>query len=81
MTLFAIVVTANHFWIDALGGAIALGLGYLIGGRLLTNAVDRRTTRRRSSRPRFVAYGHQRTVSPSPARPRSSPAAAAASGA
>ncbi|MGK2958271.1 MAG: phosphatase PAP2 family protein [Acidimicrobiales bacterium] len=30
-TLFAIVVTANHFWLDAAGGALVLGLGYLIG--------------------------------------------------
>ena len=30
-TLFAIVVTANHFWFDALGGAVVLGLGYSIG--------------------------------------------------
>lgn len=27
MTLFAIVVTANHFWLDAVGGALALGVG------------------------------------------------------
>ena len=46
VTLFAIVVTANHYWLDAAGGVAALGLGYLIGGRLLTNAVQRRTTRR-----------------------------------
>jgi hypothetical protein len=46
LTLFCIVVTGNHYWADALGGAIALGLGYLIGGRLLTNAIERRTTRR-----------------------------------
>ncbi len=30
LTLFAIVVTGNHYWIDALGGAIALGVAYLI---------------------------------------------------
>lgn len=30
-TLFAIVVTANHYWMDAAGGALVLGLGYLIG--------------------------------------------------
>lgn len=30
-TLFAIVVTANHYWIDALGGVLCLGLGYLAG--------------------------------------------------
>ncbi len=27
-TLFAIVVTANHYWIDAVGGALALAGGY-----------------------------------------------------
>ena len=25
--MFAIVVTANHFWLDAVGGVIALGVG------------------------------------------------------
>jgi PAP2 superfamily len=30
-TLFAIVVTANHFWLDAAGGALILSLGYLVG--------------------------------------------------
>ena len=32
-TLFAIVVTGNHYWIDALGGAVALGIGYVLGTR------------------------------------------------
>ena len=27
LTMFAIVVTANHYWIDALGGMVALGIG------------------------------------------------------
>ena len=31
LTLFAIVVTGNHYWIDAVGGAVVLGLGYLAG--------------------------------------------------
>jgi hypothetical protein len=31
LTMFAIVVTANHFWLDAVGGALALGLGYVVG--------------------------------------------------
>jgi hypothetical protein len=31
LTLFAIVVTANHFWIDAAGGAVILAAGYAIG--------------------------------------------------
>lgn len=33
-TLFCIVVTANHFWIDGVGGLLALGVGYLLGTRL-----------------------------------------------
>jgi hypothetical protein len=32
LTLFAIMVTANHFWIDALGGAVVLGVGYVLAG-------------------------------------------------
>ena len=31
MTLFAIVVTANHYWLDAVGGAVVLGVGYAAG--------------------------------------------------
>ena len=38
LTVFAIVVTGNHYWLDAAGGAAILGLGYL-GGRWW----DRRT--------------------------------------
>lgn len=30
LTLFAITVTANHYWIDAVGGALALGVGYVL---------------------------------------------------
>jgi len=30
-TLFAIVVTANHFWIDGIGGLAVFGIGALIG--------------------------------------------------
>jgi hypothetical protein len=30
-TVFAIIVTANHFWLDAAGGAIVLATGYLLG--------------------------------------------------
>lgn len=33
-TTFAIVVTANHFWLDAAGGALVLGAGALVGFRL-----------------------------------------------
>jgi hypothetical protein len=31
-TLFCIVVTGNHYWIDGIGGIIALGAGFLVGG-------------------------------------------------
>lgn len=31
LTVFAIVVTANHYWIDALGGAAALAIGWVVG--------------------------------------------------
>jgi hypothetical protein len=30
LTLFAIVVTANHYWIDAVGGALALIGGWYV---------------------------------------------------
>jgi hypothetical protein len=33
-TLFAIVVTANHFWLDAVGGALVLAAGWRLGIRL-----------------------------------------------
>jgi len=36
-TLFAIVVTANHFWIDAAGGALVFGVGYAVA-RLVAQA-------------------------------------------
>lgn len=34
LTLFAIVVTGNHYWIDAAGGATVLAVAYPIGRRL-----------------------------------------------
>jgi hypothetical protein len=33
-TLFAIVVTANHFWLDAVGGAAVLAGGYLVAQKI-----------------------------------------------
>ena len=32
ITLFCILITANHFWIDAVGGLVALGAGLLVAG-------------------------------------------------
>ena len=31
LTLFCIVVTANHFWLDGVGGLLAFGVGAIIG--------------------------------------------------
>ncbi len=33
-TLFCIIVTANHYWLDGVGGLVTLFFGYLIGKRL-----------------------------------------------
>ncbi|HVM09020.1 MAG TPA: phosphatase PAP2 family protein [Acidimicrobiales bacterium] len=40
-TLFAIVVTANHFWLDAVGGAVVLAVGYALGSALSAFAASR----------------------------------------
>jgi len=45
LTLFAIVVTANHYVIDAVGGAAALGVGYVLGSAL-TAVAERRSRKR-----------------------------------
>ena len=42
-TLFAIVVTANHYVLDALGGAIVLGLAVLLARPLTTLTAARQT--------------------------------------
>jgi hypothetical protein len=34
VTLFAVVVTANHYWIDGVGGLVVLGVGYVMAVRL-----------------------------------------------
>lgn len=34
ITLLTIIVTGNHYWIDALGGALVVGVGWLLGSRL-----------------------------------------------
>jgi hypothetical protein len=41
LTLFAIVVTGNHFVLDAVGGAVVLGAGFLLG-RELTRRLEQR---------------------------------------
>jgi hypothetical protein len=37
MTVAVIVITANHYFLDAVGGFAILGIGY-VGARLLTRA-------------------------------------------
>lgn len=44
VTLFAIVVTANHYWLDAAGGALTLAAGFTLG-RALTRALAARERR------------------------------------
>jgi hypothetical protein len=38
VTLVAIVVTANHFWLDAVGGALVVALGWWVGAKVTTGA-------------------------------------------
>ena len=45
LTLFAIMVTANHYWLDAAGGALILTIGYLLGSTL-TRFNERRRQQR-----------------------------------
>jgi hypothetical protein len=59
MTLFAIVVTANHYWLDAIGGLVTLFVGYLVGATL-TRLGDRIGDRRRSDQPSAGSGGRPR---------------------
>jgi hypothetical protein len=43
ITLFAIVVTANHFWLDAAGGALVLAVGFCLA-RWFTAFLSRRSS-------------------------------------
>lgn len=45
LTLFCIVVTGNHYWIDGIGGLLTLGVGYLVG-HYFDEWNDRRVHRR-----------------------------------
>ncbi len=53
-TLFAIVVTANHFVLDAAGGLVVLGLGALIGFTIASR-LEARSAGRSVNRPPPVA--------------------------
>jgi hypothetical protein len=62
LTLFCIVVTANHYWIDGVGGLVCLAAGY---------AVARAVTNRR--RGRAGADGADRVPPPEPAATTTTP--------
>jgi hypothetical protein len=49
-TLFCIVVTGNHFWLDGLGGLAVFVVGYFIG-TALHNVNHRRLDARMASHP------------------------------
>jgi membrane-associated phospholipid phosphatase len=53
LTLFCIMVTGNHYWIDGVGGLVCLGAGYLVA-RLATTAWEARRGAV-APRPRAVA--------------------------
>jgi len=48
VTLFAIVVTANHYWLDAAGGAFVLTVGYTVA-RFATPYLSTRANRQRET--------------------------------
>lgn len=50
LTLFAIVVTANHFFLDAVGGAIIL-----LGGLGISKSIERRRSAKRAAAAQLVA--------------------------
>jgi hypothetical protein len=52
-TLFCIVVTANHYWLDAAAGVITLGVGWLLGNTF-ENLNQRRLARQRATSPHVV---------------------------
>jgi len=53
LTLLCIVVTANHYWMDGIGGLIVLGLGFILG-----NALHRWNQRRLDAKFALASAGH-----------------------
>ena len=52
-TLFCIVVTANHYWLDGVGGLVTLAAGFAVGDRL--HAWNQRRLARRRHRAASIA--------------------------
>ena len=47
-TLFAVVVTANHYWLDAAAGVVLVAAGYLVTDQVLARLRLPTTTAARS---------------------------------
>ncbi len=53
VTLFCILVTGNHYWVDAVAGLLFLAVGYLLGSTLAkatSRWSDRRDARKLAAR-------------------------------
>ena len=72
LTLLCIVVTGNHYLLDALGGAVTLALGYGLA-RLVTTVVARRRPRTAATGPTGESPAEGTAAAPPPAPPPSTP--------
>jgi hypothetical protein len=65
-TVFCILITGNHYWLDAAGGLAALGAGWLIGSRLaaFTSKSARSLSKTDSRRAQNGGVASQRTGGP-----------------
>ena len=70
-TLFCIVVTANHYFLDAVGGLVCLGIGYVAGTALDTWWHERRPAARTPAAAVLAQFRRARRGSapPAPRRP------------
>ena len=66
LTLLCIVVTGNHYLLDALGGAVTLALGYGLA-RLVTTVVARRRPRTAATGPTGESPAEGTAAAPAPA--------------
>ncbi|WP_338054300.1 phosphatase PAP2 family protein [Streptomyces spiramenti] len=77
-TLFVIVATANHFWLDAVGGLVCLGFGFLVSA-LWFGALCYRLPRYVTA-PRAAAASASGSAVPAPAGPHRGPGEAEGDG-
>lgn len=57
LTVFCILITANHYWLDAVGGLVVFAVGYLGGAQMARWSKARRQRRDRRSSPTDPAHG------------------------